>query len=311
MNDLHLREADRLEVLSLVDNYTDIFQSQNTKIDRRPMIPPPFSVLAEHGLSCFLKVTAGSEEHLVLFDSGLSAECLFHNVKLLKVDLDGIESIVLSHGHYDHTGGLLELLGHTLKKTPLVLHPDVFLNRRLKNPMLNYTIDLPSLDEQTIMKAGAEIIKSRGPSTLASGLIMVTGEVERTTPFEKGFPTMEAKINGNWVVDPFNDDQAIIVNLKGKGLVIVGGCSHAGIINTIRYAKNITNIDKVYAVLGGFHLTGPLFEPIIGVTIDEMVKINPDYVVPMHCTGWNAVNQFKEKMPKQVIINTVGTCYTF
>jgi len=177
--------------------------------------------------------------------------------------------------------------------------------------MLNYTIDLPSLDEQSIMKTGAEIIKSRGPSTLASGLIMVTGEVERTTPFEKGFPTMEAKINGNWVVDPFNDDQAIIVNLKGKGLVIVGGCSHAGIINTIRYAKNITNIDKVYAVLGGFHLTGPLFEPIIGVTIDEMVKINPDYVVPMHCTGWNAVNQFKEKMPKQVIINTVGTCYTF
>ena len=140
---------------------------------------------------------------------------------------------------------------------------------------------------------------------------MATGEVERVTPFEKGFPGMEAKINGNWVVDPFNDDQGLVVNLKDKRLVVIGGCSHAGIINTVKYAKKITKIEKVHAVLGGFHLTGPLFEPIIGTTIDEMKKINPEYVAPMHCTGWNAINQFKEKMPGRVIINTVGTTYTF
>ncbi|MGD0804976.1 MAG: MBL fold metallo-hydrolase [Candidatus Bathyarchaeia archaeon] len=311
MGELNLREADRLEVLNLVDNYTDVFKAQDTKIDRRPWVSPPTLLLAEHGFSCFLKVCAGSEEHFVLFDSGVSAECLFHNAKLLNVDLDSIESIVLSHGHFDHTGGLMELLGRSTKEIPLILHPDAFLIRRLKNPSLSHPVDMPSLEEESLRKSGAKILESLGPSTLASGLIMATGEVERVTPFEKGFPGMEAKINGNWVVDPINDDQGLVVNLKDKGLVVISGCSHAGIINTVKYAKKITKIEKVHAVLGGFHLTGLQFEPIIGATIEEMKKINPDYVAPMHCTGWNAINQFKEKMPGRVIINTVGTIYTF
>lgn len=311
MDMLTLRQADSLEILNLVDNYTDVFKGKDTKIDRRPWIKPPKLLLAEHGLSCFLKVSAGSEEHLALFDSAVSAECLFHNAKLLNVDLGSIESVILSHGHFDHTGGLLELLGHASKKIPIALHPDAFLNRRLKMPSLPQPFDLPSLEEESLRKAGAEIIKSEGPSTSASGLIMATGKVERATPFEKGFPGMEAMINGNWVVDPFNDDQGLVVNLKDKGLVVIGGCSHAGIINTVNYARKITKVEKVHAVLGGFHLTGPLFEPIIGLTIEEMKKINPDYLAPMHCTGWNAINQFKEKMPEQVIINTVGTTYTF
>jgi 7,8-dihydropterin-6-yl-methyl-4-(beta-D-ribofuranosyl)aminobenzene 5'-phosphate synthase len=295
----------------LVDNYTDIFKAPDTKIDKRPMILPPNNVLAEHGLSFFIKVYAGMEEHLVLFDSGLSAECLFHNAKLLNIDLNKLEAIVLSHGHFDHTGGIMELLYKVSKKMPIILHPDVFLTRRLKYPPPIPPVNLPLLNEESIIKLGVEINKSIRPTMLASDLIMATGEVERITPFEKGFPGMEAYINGNWVVDPFKDDQGIVVNIKDKGLVVIGGCSHAGIINTVKYAKKITKVDKVHAVLGGFHLTGPLFEPIIGATIDEMKKINPDYIVPMHCTGWNATNQFIEKMPGHVILNTVGTTYIF
>jgi 7,8-dihydropterin-6-yl-methyl-4-(beta-D-ribofuranosyl)aminobenzene 5'-phosphate synthase len=306
-----LREADSLEVISLVDNYTDVFKGQDTKIDRRTMTKPPAMFLAEHGFSCFLRVRSGSEEHMVLFDTGVSPDCLFHNAKLLNIKLENVESIVLSHGHFDHTGGLLEILNRTSKKIPLVLHPDAFLDRHLKNPALSQPVDLPSLEEESLRRSGANVVKSKEPSVLASGLIMATGQVERLTPFERGFPGMEAKINGEWVVDPFNDDQGLVVNLKDRGLIIIGGCSHAGIINTVNYAKKIVETDKIHAVLGGFHLTGPAFEPIIGITIDEMKKMNPTYIAPMHCTGWNAINQFKEKMPGQAIINTVGTIYTF
>jgi 7,8-dihydropterin-6-yl-methyl-4-(beta-D-ribofuranosyl)aminobenzene 5'-phosphate synthase len=130
-------------------------------------------------------------------------------------------------------------------------------------------------------------------------------------PFEKGMPGAEAKIGGKWVVDPFHDDQGVIVSVKNKGLVVFGGCSHAGIINTVEYAKKITGIEKVHAVLGGFHLTGPLIDPIIPLTIDGMKRISPAYVIPMHCTGWKAINQFAKEMPASFILNTVGTTYVF
>lgn len=108
-------------------------------------------------------------------------------------------------------------------------------------------------------------------------------------------------------MDPSRGDQAIIIKLKDKGLVVISGCAHAGIINTVNYSKKISQTDKIHAVLDGFHLTGPLFEQIISPTIEEMKKIGPDYLVPMHCTGWDAINQFKEEMPDNVIINTVST----
>ena len=103
----------------------------------------------------------------------------------------------------------------------------------------------------------------------------------------------------------------MIIKLEDKGLVVISSCAHAGTINTINYSRKITQTEEVHAILGGFHLTGPLFEQIILQTIEEMKKIKPDYLVPMHCTGWNAINQFKKEMPSSFIINTVGTTYTF
>jgi 7,8-dihydropterin-6-yl-methyl-4-(beta-D-ribofuranosyl)aminobenzene 5'-phosphate synthase len=122
---------------------------------------------------------------------------------------------------------------------------------------------------------------------------------------------MEAFMNNRWVPDPISDDQALVINVKGKGLVVISGCAHAGIINTIEYAKKLTGIETVHAVIGGFHLSGPLFAPVIQPTIDAMKRISPDYVVPMHCTGWTAVNRFFEEMPGRCILNTVGTTYVF
>jgi len=309
MSNFELMEATRLEITVLVDNYTDIFLPKSSGIDNRHEFSSNF-LLAEHGLSCLIKVYAGSKEHLVLMDTGVSSKCLLHNMDVLNVDLNKIESVILSHGHFDHIGGLLDFFGSVSNDVPLFVHPEAFSKRRLNNPAVG-PVEVPSLYEDDLKNIGVEIIKSEVPSTLASDMILMTGKVERTTDFEKGFPWAETKINDQWISDPFNDDQGIVIKLKDKGLVVVSGCAHAGIINTINYSKKITGTNDVHAVLGGFHLTGPIFEPIIKPTIDEMKKIGPDYVVPMHCTGWNAINQFKEEMPENVILDTVGTTYVF
>lgn len=310
MNNLQLLGADRLEVTILVDNYSDVFLESTEGVKRHPPIPGT-DPLAEHGLSCLLKVYSNSDEHWVLMDAGISPTCFLHNATVLGLDLAKIESVVLSHGHFDHFGGLTAFLGKASKGITLVLHPDAFLERRLNKPTIGLVEEMPRLNEMALRKTGVILHKAREASTLASGHVLVTGEVERVTNFEKGFPWAEAKINGKWIVDPFHDDQGVVINIKSKGLVIIGGCSHAGIINIVRYAQKLTRTEKVHAVLGGFHLSGPLFESIIEPTIEEMKKIGPDFIVPMHCTGWKAINQFALKMPEQFQLNSVGTTYVF
>ena len=309
MSELNLREADRLEVTVLVDNYTDALLLQNTDVVKRPRSPPPNVLLAEHGLSCLLKVFVGSEEHVVLMDTGVSATCLFHNCDVLKINLGNVESVVISHGHFDHFGALSEFLNRATERIPLTIHPDAFLERRLNIPG-GRIVYLPTLDEAAINENEVELHKAKGATTLASDLILVSGEVQRVTDFEKGFPLAEAKIDDDWVVDPFLDDQGVGIKVKGRGLVVIGGCSHSGIINTVKHVQEVAQMSKVHAVLGGFHLTGSN-EPIIGTTIEEMRKMDPDFVVPTHCTGWKAINQFAEAMPDQFLLNTVGTTYVF
>jgi len=311
MAELNLREADRLEITILVDNYTDILLLQGTDVVKRAAVPPPNALLAEHGLSCLLKVYADSEEQVVLFDTSISPIALLHNAETLGVDLNKIESVVLSHGHFDHFGGLIAFLNKAQKGIPLILHPDAFLPRRLNLPALGVQVDLPRLDEAALKETGVAIDKRGQASTMASDLVGVLGQVERVTEFEKGFPWAEALIDDEWVVDPFNDDQGVVIRVKGKGLVVLSGCAHAGIINSVKHARKVSGVDKVHAVLGGFHLTGPLFEPIIGPTIEETKKLRPDYIVPMHCTGWNAISQFAREMPEQFVLNSVGTTYVF
>jgi len=310
MSKSQLREADRLEVMVLVDNYADVFL-EGTEVARRREISPGKAPLAEHGLSCLLKVGAGSEEHLVLIDAGTSAVCLPHNIDTFEVDLSKIESVVLSHGHIDHYGGLTAFLDRAGNGMPVVLHPDAFLERRLNVPDKEPVEMIPRLDEVQLKERGAEIQKRKKASTIASDLVLVTGEVERVSSFEKGFAWAEAKINGQWVVDPFHDDQGVAVNVRGRGLVVIGGCSHSGIINIVQYARKVAQTEKVRAVLGGFHLSGRLFKSVIDPTIEEMKKIGPDFVVPMHCTGWEAINRFAVEMPEQVLLNSVGTTYIF
>jgi 7,8-dihydropterin-6-yl-methyl-4-(beta-D-ribofuranosyl)aminobenzene 5'-phosphate synthase len=192
---------------------------------------------------------------------------------------------------------------------------------------------MPVLDEKELENNGATIHKIRNVNFLpinnddhddaggaggngggVSSPLMITGQIPRETSFEKGFPLQYAEIQDEkeLIHDPLvNDDQAIIVNIKQKGLVIITGCGHAGIINTINYAKKVTKINKVFAVLGGFHLTGGIYEEAIEPTIKELQKADPKYIVPCHCTGWKATNKIIEMMPEKFIQTSVGTSFNF
>ena len=311
MKSVSLREIDRVEITVLVDNYTDLLLLQGSKVVKRGAVAPPDAFLAEHGFSCFIKTSERGEEHAFLMDVGISGTCLLNNADLLKVDLGKVEAVVLSHGHFDHCYALNKILGRLPKGVAVILHPEAFLNRRLNIAPLGMQVPLPSLEEASLRKAGLNIQRVREDSTLGSGQVLVLGEIERVTEFEKGFPWAEAEVGGKWVKDPFPDDRGVAFRVKNKGLVVIGGCSHAGIINTVKHAQKVSGTGKVHAVLGGFHLTGPLFDPIIKPTIDEMKKIGPDYIVPTHCTGWKAINEFAREMPDQFLLNCVGTTYVF
>ena len=217
--------------------------------------------------------------------------------------------VVLSHGHFDHFQGILQYLHKTKRKLPLILHPMAFSERRSRRNAQQAML-LPTLQKHAFEASGAVFDEREEPSTLAEDLILVTGQVERETDFEKGSPGLEAKMGDEWIQDPFLDDQGIALNLKGKGLVVLSGCSHSGIINTVLHARRVTGVQHIHAVMGGFHLGGRS-EALIEPTVDAILSINPDVLVPMHCTGWKAVHRFAEMMPDAFVFNSVGTTYLF
>lgn len=311
-----LRQVDRVEVLTLMDNYVDVLLG-NTKIVRRAAHSGGgkiFSdtVMGEHGLSLLVTVYQGKVKHTVLFDTGYSAVGVLHNLEHLGLDPEEIEAIVLSHGHMDHLGSLNVLLEKVHKPMPVLVHPYAFTSPRYVTRKDGEKDLFPLLlDREEVEKRGGQIKETAGPTLICEDMIMVSGEVERSTAFEKGMPHALVEKDGKLVKDPILDDQALFVHVRGQGLVVIGGCSHAGIINTVLYGKKVTGARTVQAVLGGFHLAGPLFEPIIGDTLEALKAIDPKVVVPMHCTGWKAIHRFEEAFPGVFILNSVGSTYTF
>jgi 7,8-dihydropterin-6-yl-methyl-4-(beta-D-ribofuranosyl)aminobenzene 5'-phosphate synthase len=147
---------------------------------------------------------------------------------------------------------------------------------------------------------------------LLDSTVLVSGQVERHTAFEQGFPIHYAHSRAGWEHDPMIwDDQNVIVNVKGKGLVIVSGCSHAGAVNVLRNAQRLTGEQRIAGFIGGLHLTGEVFEPIIDPTVDALVSAGIGRLLPAHCTGWRAVHQLARALPDAFVQPAVGTVVTF
>ncbi|MEW6615801.1 MAG: MBL fold metallo-hydrolase [Thermodesulfobacteriota bacterium] len=316
---IQIKEADRLEITTIIDNYSDhtlpMSESPSEMVKRIPPAVegriPSDTLLAEHGLCLLVKAFKNGTDHSVLLDAGWSKIGVPHNMEMLAVDTSGIEAVVISHGHMDHFGALPEVLEIvTHRGISVIIHPDAFLPRALSLP-IGAKIGMPILEESSIQKTGVNVVKTKTPHALASGLIFSLGEVERVTDFEKGMPGAIIEREGNFESDLILDDHGLVMNIRGKGLVVITGCAHSGIINTVKYAKKITGVDTVYAVMGGFHLTGPEFIPLTERTIQELEKINPSVIVPMHCTCWVAINWIASRFSKQFHLNSVGTTFCF
>ena len=307
-----LREVDRVEIVTLIDNYVDLLLPSTEMMTR----PTPGrgggvasdTLLAEHGLSLLISVWLGEDRHTILFDTGYSKIGVPHNLEQLGLDPSEIEAIVLSHGHMDHTGALLTLLDTIPGVVTLVFHPDVLLFPRYMRLEDGTKLPFPqALTRDDLISGNVEVLESKSPTILADHMVAVTGEVERTTKFEKSLPSALVERDGKLEQDPMLDDQALVINLKGKGLVVISGCSHSGIINTALFARELTGVERIYAVIGGFHLSGPAFEPIIEETLGELKNMAPEVIVPMHCTGWKAIQRISQEFPSSFLLNSVGS----
>lgn len=274
---------------------------------RDPVFDGP---VGEHGFSAMVEVElADGGLHRLLFDTGVSPDGMVANMRRLGLAPDSVEVVVCSHGHFDHTTGL-DGLSRALggrAKLPVVIHPQFWSQRRIALPGRD-PWELPTTTRAGIEGLGFEIIERPQPSFLFGGSVLITGEVARTTDFERGFAIHQALRGGTWEPDPLIlDDQALVVHVAGRGLVVLTGCGHAGIVNIVRYARALTGVERVYAVVGGFHLTGALFEPIIGATVQALGELAPQVIVPAHCTGWRAMHELCQRLPEAFIANSVGT----
>lgn len=305
-----LKPVDGLDITVLIDNYTDLLMVEETPLISRPILSYGKTLFAEHGLSFLVRILSGGKTDTVLMDAGTTETAFTQNAEILRVDLDEISEIVISHGHFDHIGALFHVLHQSSCRIPVHIHPAAFSMRRKKRPDGTYT-DLPSLSQDEVTHAGGILSLSEKPSLIINQKLLLTGEIERTTPFEQGSPVLEAMEKGAFVKDPFRDDQSVILHLKGKGLIIISGCAHAGIINSIRYAQKITGINTIYAIIGGFHLSGPNFRNIIPDTIAALRELNPVHIIPMHCTGWQAQVAIAKALPDAFALSTVGTTFHF
>ncbi len=310
-----LRPVDRVDVTVVVDLSVDVLlPSIGPAV--RPTLHFDWStrdaLRAEHGYSLLVQTWAGEESHSVLYDAGLSPTTFLWNCDVLEIRPNEIEAILLSHGHADHHGGLEALFARYGRAgLPVVLHPDARLERRIVFPT-GVVLDMPPPSVNDLEAEGARVLDEPGPTLWGGDTMLLSGQVERTTSYETGFPFQERRDGSAWAPDTWIwDDQNLVVNVRERGLVVMSGCSHAGAVNVLRYARHLTGIEHVHAFVGGMHLTGGTFEPIIPATIDDVASLAPDYLVPGHCTGYRALAEIVTRFPDRYLASSVGSRYSF
>lgn len=324
-----LTVLDSAEVFVLVDNVSDALSSVPDGVTSE------FDNLMEAGaqsfsgdgfcFACFgisLVVTGQIEDrvHTILFDGGPTGLAVEYNVPRLGIDMGAIEAVVLSHGHIDHAGGLpaaIRLItaakgGH---QVPVHVNPEMFLHRgeRLDNGAIFPLEDIPSAEQ--LEQAGGRVENNPESRLLLDGMFYLSGEIPRTTSYETGIPVQVKRnpTDTEWEPDPWvMDERYLAINVRDKGIMVFTACSHAGLINVLRDARDTFAPTPLYGVMGGFHLAGKTFEAIIPETVRDLAEFDLKVIVPGHCTGWRAVHRMVDAFGESVVLpSAVGRRHLF
>lgn len=334
--------VDRVSVWVLVDNAHDIFlksgpvgegayqcQVQRSGLGTGAKLAAS-QLQSEFGLGFHLESTTGGATERYLLDFGLSKTAGLANAEFLSIDLGALNGLILSHGHYDHFGGLLPLLTSKAGQLPAGLPlfvggEDTFCYRWMVPPQ-GERQSFGVLDRDELDEAGVKVVTAGEPTVIGEHAF-TTGPIARTT-FETVQPAAQVEMGvrdgagcdnshfspaeqaGRIVPDQFWSEHATCFHVKDKGLVVISSCGHAGIVNTVKAAQAASGVERVHAVVGGFHLaTAP--EPYVAQTVDALREINPDFLAPMHCSGRTFTRLAEAAMPGRLIPPSTGTRLTF
>jgi len=328
--------VDHLVLTTVVDNFYDAF-ARSAKLDtinvQRTVLPHGRPLLAEHGLAYHLESMRGQERREILLDFGYRMATLTNNYAALKLEPTKADALIISHGHIDHFGGLPDfaLVTQGRWKPGLTLYAggeDTFCHRVVMNPS-GGAQDYGELNRAGLEGSGFRVALAKQP-TVVAGHALTSGQIARTTDFEQSPPAarlvagpidsacaathfgatkVEAK-PGELVFDTFQGEHATAYHVKDRGLVVITSCGHAGVINSTRQVQKATGIQKIHAIVGGFHLAVATDE-IVAKTVAAFKDINPDYIIPMHCTGLNTIIATHREMPKKLVMPSTGTRVIF
>lgn len=324
-----LAVLDNAEVFVLVDNVSDALSSVPEGVTSE------FDILTEAGSKCFsgegfcfacfgisLLVTGRCEGRVntILFDGGPTGHAVEYNVPRLGLDLGGVEAVVLSHGHIDHAGGLPTAIrmisgANNGERVAVHVNPEMFLHRgeRLDDGTIFPLEDVPSVE--TLEQAGGEVTNDGQARLLLDNIFYLSGEIPRTTTYEMGIPVQVKRDapSADWEPDPWvMDERYLAVNVRDKGILVFTACSHAGLINVLRDARDRFTPTPLYGVMGGFHLAGKIFEAIIPETVRDLAEFDLKVIVPGHCTGWRAVHHMVDAFGEDIVVpSAVGRRHLF
>lgn len=317
-------QADGVRITILVENWVDMLLGDGSDYRRAGLVdhfdPKRTSPIAENGLSLFIEVFDAGRRFVVLFDCGLTADVLAHNLDALGLDARDIDHVAISHGHLDHHGGLAGLLELIGRPVPVAVHPEALLPRYAVMPTGGVApyYNKPLLQRQ-LEDLGARFVLSRDPLPLAPG-VLTTGEIPLQTPFEgppdadvetKYRPGIYQLQDERIVPDLVLDEIGISVSVRGEGLVVVTGCGHAGVVNTVMRARELTGQEELALVMGGFHLGFPgTPDEKVDATVDALAALAPRRIVPMHCSGLRCIASVANQLPEAFMQYSVGTTVT-
>lgn len=284
----------------------------------------------EWGLSLALESRIGSGTRQLLLDFGYTPNALVNNMEIIGVDGTKVQGLIVSHGHYDHFGGLVGFLQKYRGSLPadLALYvggEDVFCTRKAQRGAPGHLTDSGVLDRRDLEKFNVRVVTCEQPTVILDHAF-TTGNIQRRS-FERVFPqtmveyfktnnvgcdipSANAKAQGKAVADDHIHEHGTCFNVRDRGLVVISSCGHAGIVNTARQAMEVSGVKKLHAALGGFHLF-PAPDDYLRTTVEALMQLDPDVLIPMHCSGPTLVAMLRSELADRVITSTTGTEYTF